>query len=141
MLSRSYKGAKMSESKSRLGKIKYIFEMALAKTPDSPIDIIQILAFNATCKWALMVINNGEDISISQTEFYKHYIEAINEVLTEDVINKYYELYKDHNRITAPGLVQEITNKINVRVAITIHEEHKQKQKQITPFVSPEYMM
>jgi len=129
----------MSESKSRLEKVNYMFERSLETVPDSPIDIMQILAFNATCKWALMVIDNGEDISISQTEFYKHYTEVINEVLTEDVINKYYELYKDHNRITAPGLVQEIINKINVRVAMTIHEEHKQKQ--ITPFVSPEYIM
>jgi len=111
----------MSESKSRLEKIKYIFEMALSKTPDSPIDIIQVLAFNATCKWSLMVINNGEDISISQTEYYRHCIEAIDEVLTEDVIKKYYELYKDHNKITLPEIVQEITNKIPVRVALTIH--------------------
>jgi len=118
----------MSESKSRLGKIKYIFEMALGKTPDSPIDIIQILAFNATCKWALMVINNGEDISISQTEYYKHYIEAIDEVLTDDVINKYYELYKNHDTITAPAVVQEITDIINVRVGLIINENIKRKE-------------
>jgi len=131
----------MREGKSRLEKVNYMFERSLGTVPDSPIDIIQILAFKATCSWALMVIDNGGDPAISQTEYYKHYIEVIEEVLTEDRINKYYELYKDHNRITAPGLVQEITNKINVRVAMTIHEEQKHKQKQITPFVSPEYMM
>jgi len=118
----------MSESESKLEKVSYMFGRSLETVPDSPIDIIQILAFNATCKWALMVIDKGEDLSISQTEYYKHYIEAINEVLSEDMINKKYELYKDCNRITAPALVQEITNMINVRVSMIINENIKRKE-------------
>jgi len=104
--------------------------------------LIQTLAFDATCKWAVIQRQLNEyGSSLSQADFYKHYIEAITEVLQEDMINKKYELYKDCNRITAPALVQEIRNKITVRVALFIHEEHKQKQKQTMPFVSPDYMM
>jgi len=56
------------------------------------------------------------------------------------MINKKYEVYKDCNRITAPALVREINNKINIRVAMIVHEEHKHKQKQTMPLVSPDYI-
>ena len=104
-------------------KIKYIFEIALANTPDSPIDIIQILAFNATCKWHLMQgCRSCPCYLVKQEEFYKHCIEAMNEVLSDDMINEKYELYKIHKELTIPTLVKDITNKINVRVALVIHE-------------------
>ena len=116
----------MSESKSKLEKVNYMFERSLEVVPDSPIDLINLLASDAKYVW-LRRDDGVEDIT--QQEFYNLYIKAIAEELPQEVVNFLYESYKlsETQEHRFSEILERIRKRVRVLTGMTIYETRKIK--------------
>ncbi len=117
----------MSESKSKLEKVNYMFERSLETVPDSPIDLINLLAADAKYVW-LSREDGVEDIT--QQELYNLYIQEISGLLPQEMIEIFFKLYKlaKDEKPAYAHLFLSIRENVKIRSHITIDENIKRKE-------------
>jgi len=117
----------MSESKSKLEKVSYMFKRSLETVPDSPIDLINLLALDAKHVW-LGREDGVEDIT--EQEFYNLYIQETSGLLPQEMIEIFFKLYKlaEDEKPAYADLFLSIRERVKIRSLITIDENIKRKE-------------
>jgi len=117
----------MSKSKSRLEKVNYMFERSLETVPDSPMDLINLLAADAKYVW----LSREEGVEdITQQEFYNLYIQETSGLLPQEMIELLFSLYKlaEDEKPAYAHLFLSIRERVKIRSLITIDENIKRKE-------------
>jgi len=122
----------MSESKSRLDKVHYMFERALETAQDSPIDLINLLASDAKFVWQ----SRGDGVEdITQQEFYNLYIQETSGLVPQEMIETLFKLYKlvEDEKHAYAQLFKSIRERVKIRTRITI--DGNIKRKEFSPYI------
>ena len=117
----------MSESKSRLEKVNYMFERALETAQDSPMDLINLLASDAKFVWR----SRGDGVEdITQQEFYNLYIQETSGLVPQEIIETLFKLYKlaEDEKHAYAHLFLSIRESVKIRTRITIDGNIKRKK-------------
>jgi len=122
----------MSESKSKLDKVHYMFERALETAQDSPADLINLLALDAKFVWQ----SRGDGVEgITQQEFYNLYIQETSGLVPQEMIETLFKLYKlaEDEKPAYAQLFKSIRESVKIRARITI--DGNIKRKKFSPYI------